>query len=166
MSAIVNATPLIALAIVNQLELLSEIFDDVIVPTTVYNEVIGRGLERAGAQHIIQANWLQIVSPKTTSTLEPLLLGLDQGEMDVLLLAQERQPDWVIIDERQARRAARALGLPLTGTLGVLLTAGLAGLRPKEELLNNLAEMIKQGIRINPQLQNWLKQELEKPGVE
>jgi predicted nucleic acid-binding protein len=46
MSVIINATPLIALAVVDQLELLPQIFGDVIVPTTVYNEVVGQGLER------------------------------------------------------------------------------------------------------------------------
>ena len=161
MSVIINATPLIALAVVEQLELLPQIFGEIIVPTTVYNEVIGQELERPGAQIIAQADWLQIVSPKTTSSVEPLLLGLDQGEMDVLLLAQERQPEWVIIDERQARRVARAMGIPVKGTIGVLLTAGLAGLRSKEEVLSYTATMVKAGLRISPQLQAWLEQELE-----
>ena len=161
MSVIINATPLIALAVVEQLELLPQIFGEIIVPTTVYNEVIGQGLERPGAQIIAQTDWLQIVSPKTTSSVEPMLLGLDQGEMDVLLLAQERQPKWVIIDERQARRVARAMGIPVKGTVGVLLTAGLAGLRSKEEVLSYTATMVKAGLRISPQLQAWLKQELE-----
>ena len=90
-----------------------------------------------------------------------MLLGLDQGEMDVLLLARERQPEWVIIDERQARRVARAMGIPVKGTVGVLLTAGLAGLRSKEEVLSYATTMVKAGLRISPQLQEWLKQELE-----
>ncbi len=82
--------------------------------------------------------------------------------MEVLLLAREQQPDWVVIDERQARRAARAMGLPVKGTVGVLLTAGLVGLRSKEELLSDLEEMVRHGIRISSQLHDWLKQELEK----
>jgi predicted nucleic acid-binding protein len=90
------------------------------------------------------------------------LLGLDPGELDVLLLAREQQPDWVIIDERQARRAARALGLPVKGTVGILLAAGLTGLRSIDELIADLAKMISHGIRISPQLQSWLKEELEK----
>jgi predicted nucleic acid-binding protein len=164
MSAIVNATPLIALALVDQLDLLPQIFGDIIVPLTVYNEVIGQGLERPGAQAISQAQWLQVMAPTAVSTVEPLLLGLDRGELDVLLLAQEQAPDWVIIDERQARRAARAMGLPVKGTVGVLLAVGLSGLRSEEELLDDLEKMIRHGIRVSPQLQSWLKQELEKAG--
>jgi hypothetical protein len=45
--------------------------------------------------------------------------------------------------------------------VGVLLTVGLAGLRSKEELLTFTAAMIKSGLRISPQLQAWLNQELE-----
>ena len=77
MSVIINATPLIALAVVDQLELLPQIFGDVLVPTTVYNEVVSQGLERPGAQIIARVDWLQSISPRTTSSVEPLLLGLD-----------------------------------------------------------------------------------------
>ena len=54
------------------------------------------------------------------------------------------------------------MGQPVKGTVGILLTAGLAGLRSKEELLDDIAEMIEQGIRISPLLQLWLKEEIEK----
>ncbi|MCB9076065.1 MAG: DNA-binding protein [Anaerolineaceae bacterium] len=81
-------------------------------------------------------------------------------------MAKERQPDWVVIDERQARRAARAMGLPVKGTVGILLAAGLAGLRSKETLLTDVKKMIDQGIRISPQLTVWLRQELEKAEIE
>lgn len=165
MRAIVNATPLIALALVDQLELLRQIFDQVIVPESVYNEVSGHGSERPGAEAIAQAIWLQIETPQTRPTIEPVLMGLDQGELDVLLLAQETQPDWVIIDERLGRRAARALGLPLKGTVGVLLTAGLAGLRAKSDLMADMSQMMAKGIRLSPHLHQWLQEELERAGV-
>ena len=58
MTVIINATPLIALAVVDQLELLPQIFGNVIIPTTVYNEVVGQGLERPGAHRITQTSWL------------------------------------------------------------------------------------------------------------
>lgn len=97
MRVIVNATPLIALAVVNRLGLLHRMFDEVIVPTSVYQEVT-QADERAGARLIAKITWLTVVSPQSQSNFEPLLLGLDAGETDVLLLAQEYQPDWVIIE--------------------------------------------------------------------
>jgi len=53
------------------------------------------------------------------------------------------------------------MGIPVKGTVGVLLTAGLAGLRSKDELLSYMGAMVKSGLRISPQLQAWLEQELE-----
>jgi hypothetical protein len=57
-------------------------------------------------------------------------VGLDQGEAEVLALADERSARLVIMDERKGRRYAKRLGLPLTGTVGVLLTAKVQGLIP------------------------------------
>jgi predicted nucleic acid-binding protein len=161
MKVVVNATPLIALSLLERLDLLREMFDEVIVPTTVYDEVTIAGASRPGAALIAQADWLQIVSPSTEPTIEPMLLGLDAGEIDVLLLAREIAPDWVVIDERQGRRVAQAMNLPVKGTLGILLAAVLAGLISKDEALDGLQRLVERGIRISPKWQDWLKDELE-----
>ena len=55
-------------------------------------------------------------------------IGLDQGEAEVLTLAEEREARLVVIDERRGRRFAQRLGIPLTGTLGILLLAKGGGL--------------------------------------
>ena len=55
-------------------------------------------------------------------------VGLDQGEAEVLTLAEEYTARLVIVDERKGRRYAQRLGIPLTGTLGVLLLAKERGL--------------------------------------
>jgi predicted nucleic acid-binding protein len=162
MKIIANATPLIALALLDKLDLLRQMFDEVIVPAAVYEEVVTQASDRPGARVIAQAGWLRVVSPQTTPTLEPMLLGLDAGEVEVLLLAREQPPDWVIIDERQGRRVARAMGLPIKGTLGILLAAVLAGLLPKQEALDATQRLLELGMRISPQWQTWLKEELEK----
>lgn len=160
MSVIVNATPLITLAIINRLTLLHQLFGEVIVPTTVYQEVVYQGGDRPGTTAIAEATWLTVVSPKRQPSLEPLLLGIDAGETEVLLLAQELQPDWVIIDERQARRIAQAMGFAVKGTLGILLAANFAGFVSKQDVLTDLQTIILGGIRISSQLQDWLEQEL------
>jgi predicted nucleic acid-binding protein len=162
MRVVVNATPLIALALLDRLELLRQMFDEILVPVTVYDEVVIQGAGRAGAAAVRDADWLQVVSPQMTPTIEPMLLGLDSGEMDVLLLAREKGPDWVLIDEKLGRRAARAMGLPVKGTLGVLLAAVLSGLLSKTEVLNDLQRLAESEIRISSRWQDWLKDELDK----
>lgn len=162
MKAIVNATPLISLAILGRLDLLHQLFDEVLVPTAVYEEVVAQGAERIGAAAVANTDWLRVVSPTVTPTLEPLLLGLDEGEMQVLLLAREEHPDWVLVDEKLGRRVARAMGLPLKGTLGILLTAVLVGQLTKAQALDALHTLLVHGIRISPRWQTWFKEELDK----
>ncbi len=75
---------------------------------------------------------------------------LDRGEAEVIALAQERRADLVVIDERLGRRHAKRLGLPVTGTLGVLLKAKRMG------FLSEVAPVIRairqQGIRLGDSL--------------
>ena len=162
MRVVVNATPLIALALLDRLELLRQMFDEILVPATVYEEVVVKGAGRPGADAVDRTDWLRVVSPRAASTIEPMLLGLDVGEMDVLLLAREQRPDWVLIDERLGRRIARAMGLPVKGTLGVLLAAVLSGLLSKTEALDGLQQLADSEIRISSRWQDWLKDELDK----
>ncbi len=53
---------------------------------------------------------------------------LHEGEVEVMLLAQQVCADVVIIDDGAPRKTAAYLGLPLTGTLGILIAAKQRGL--------------------------------------
>ncbi len=99
--------------------------------------------------------------PETTSTIEPLLLGLDAGELQVLLLARALEPDWVLIDERLGRRIAHALHVPVKGIVGVLLAAFHAALLTKTEAQEAVQHLRDQGFRISPEVITWFEQELE-----
>ncbi|MDF5719309.1 MAG: DUF3368 domain-containing protein [Rhizonema sp. PD37] len=160
MKVIVNATPLIALSLINQLELLNKLFDQVFVPLAVYQEVVIQGSGQPGSAELASIKWIQVQAPRTSSIIEPLLLGLDKGELQVLLLAQEIQADWVIIDERLGRRIARAMNLPVKGTVGIMLAAYHAGLVSKTQALEAIQQLRKQGIRISSQVITWFETEL------
>ena len=162
MRAIANATPLISLALLERLDLLRDLFDEVLIPTAVYDEVVTNAPGRPGASLIRRAAWLQITTPSAVPTIEPVLLGLDAGETQVLLLAREVNPDWVLIDERLARRVAHSMGLPVKGTLGILLTSVLAGLLSRQEALESTERLVQGGIRIGPRWQAWLRDELDR----
>jgi predicted nucleic acid-binding protein len=160
MKVITNATPLIALAAINRLDLLRRLFAEVLVPAAVYDEVVGRGAGYAGAEHVAQAAWLQIRVAPGPVTIDPLLLGLDAGELAVLLLAREERPDWVLIDERLGRRMAQALHLPVMGTLGVLLAAFRVGWLSQAEAQQAVQDLVSNGIRLSKPLLDWFEAEL------
>lgn len=163
MKVVVNATPLIALSLISRLELLRHLFTEVLVPPAVYEEVAIRGAGQPAAAALASADWVQVQSPEASPTLEPLLLGLDSGELQVLLLAREVQPDWVLIDERLGRRVAQAMGLPVKGTAGILLAAFRARLLSKTQALEAVQRLVEQGIRISPKVITWFEIELGKP---
>jgi uncharacterized protein len=155
MSAVVNATPLIALAVVDRLDLLPLVFGEVLVPTGVYAEVVISGHERPEVEAAVRERWLRVMSPALSPAVEPVLLGLDQGELQVLLLAREINADWVVIDEKLGRRVARAMRLPVKGTLGVLLAAYYAGRFPAEDCRRAVSAFTTAGIRLSPSLIEW-----------
>jgi predicted nucleic acid-binding protein len=96
-----------------------------------------------------EAPWIKI-TPLANPRQALVFVGLDQGEAEVLALANERSARLVIIDERKGRRYAKRLGLPLTGIVGVLLTAKHNGLIPALAPLIN--QLLKEGLFLAPEL--------------
>ena len=155
MKTVVNSTPLIALSITGYLFLLNRLFEQVIVPVSVYEEVALQGEERPGAEAVAQANWLVIQAPDRSLVLSAELVQLDRGEQDVILLAQEIKADWVLIDEKLARRVAIGLGLQVKGTLGVLLIAYRMGLISKEASIKAVQDLASSSVRLSSRLREW-----------
>ena len=160
MKVVVNSTPLIALSLVDKLSLLKEIFSEVIVPKSVFEEVAVLGKGRPGSEEVKAAMWLTLSEPQDRGPLPPSLLGLDAGEMDVILLAKEVGADYVIIDERLGRRVAKSLGLKVKGTLGILLAAYQSGLIAREEAEKVVEELANSFIRVSPFLVKWFRSQL------
>ena len=121
-----NTSPLIALATVSQLELLHRLFDTVIIPPAVRAEVLSEAAF-AEVQAAISQGWLSEQQPLEIGILRLLNETLDIGESEAIALAQQMTPRWIILDDLAARRTAEGLGLPVIGTLGVLLLAKDAG---------------------------------------
>jgi predicted nucleic acid-binding protein len=71
--------------------------------------------------------WVEVQGPASHPVL-PLVTDLGAGKTEVLALALEHTGALVIIDDAPARRVAEALGIKLTGTLGLLIDAKRAGL--------------------------------------
>jgi len=159
-TGVVNSTPLIALSIVGHLGLLRDLFDQVFIPASVYKEVVRRGRGRPGARDVAQADWLVVREPKETIPLPAELMGLDQGEIDVILLAKEIGADWVLIDEKLARQVARAVGLRVKGTLGVLLVTHRIGLLSRKEALEAVWELAQSSVRLSDKLVRWFEEQV------
>jgi len=137
---IVNTTPIISLSILGLLELLKNMYGEVIVPSAVHKEVLAGGKYGIGVREYIDASWIQKKEIKNRA-LRKHYFDLDDGEAEVLVLAEELEADLVIIDEYLGRKYAEILGFKLTGTLGILLKAKEQG---KIKAVKSLIEKLQQ----------------------
>ena len=142
---VVNATPLIALSLVGRLDLLHALYGRIVIPPAVRQEVLDGKARAPGVEEVGSADWI-MTRPLQCPAQARLIPDLDLGETEVLALALELNADLVIMDERLGRRHARRLGLPMTGTLGVLTKAKRKGLIPVIRPL--IAGMQTRGFRL------------------
>jgi predicted nucleic acid-binding protein len=122
-----DASPLINLARVEQLDLLAVFYGRVIIPRAVYDEVVVRGQGREGSAEVQDASWIDVDDPQDDLAVQALAAELGMGEASAIILAQERRAMLLLIDEIRGRRIAQQLGLKVCGTLGVLARAKREG---------------------------------------
>jgi uncharacterized protein len=125
-----NTSPLVALSAVGQIDLLRQIFDEVIVLPGVYRELVTNGQgwqEAAQVQGILsEATWMRVANIPPSALLHSLLQRLGAGEAEAIAFAlQEVAP--VLLDDLEARKIARGLGVEVIGSLGVLARSKKAG---------------------------------------
>ncbi|MBE9207417.1 DUF3368 domain-containing protein [Nostoc sp. LEGE 06077] len=127
-SAIVaDSSPLISLSIIEQLELLPQLYQRILLPPAVWDEVTVQGLGLPGSLAVSQLTWIEIQTPDTL-ILEPLSILVDRGEAEAIALAQSIPDSTVLLDDAQARRVAERLGIRRIGMLGILRKTKKAGL--------------------------------------
>jgi predicted nucleic acid-binding protein len=136
---VANASPIIFLARGGQLDLLLLTGDRVLAPTPVVNEIRRRGSQDVTAHALATTPWLEIVEPPPVpSIIQAWDLG--PGESAVLAWAHLHRGSEAIVDDLAARRCATTLGIPIRGTLGLVLLAKKRGIIP-------LARPVVEGLR-------------------
>ncbi len=143
-----NTTPILSLLKIGKLSILEELYDKVIIPCAVYEE-IEQGKEKPYYQDLKKLDWIDIKHIKSEKS-RLFFPDLDKGEAEVLILSVEENADLVIIDELLGRRYAKQMNINLTGTMGILLKAKLKGLIPSVKEL--LFELREKGSWLNPKL--------------
>ncbi len=148
MLVVSDTSPITNLIQIGQLDVLRQLFGQVIMPKTVYEEL-------SELPHQLVAiegkKWLTVQTVQQRNSVVTLEEDLDPGEAEAIALALEINADYLIIDELRGRYKAEALGLRIVGLLGVLIQAKQAGyVDAVAPLLIALRE--KAGFRIHPTL--------------
>lgn len=142
---VVNASPIITLTKIGQLRLLDALGGTLLLPEAVVAEVLA-GKDDDPAREVVARGWGKRCTPTSmpTSVLE---WGLGSGESAVLATCLERRPATAVIDDRAARTAARALGVPVMGALGVVLRCKRRGVLSHAGPV--IADLRKAGLHID-----------------
>jgi predicted nucleic acid-binding protein len=129
MKVIANSGPIIALAKLGLLSLLKNLYGTVVIPATVYHEVVIKGLQRGeeDAQDVnlaINLGNLIVEHIDEFSISEEInALPVHNGEKSVIELYLKTKADLALLDDRLARESAKKLGVTVKGTLGVIIDA-------------------------------------------
>jgi len=125
MVVISDTTAITNLIRLDLLFVLPELYGEILIPTAVYDELSVYGNQKA---IIDNSSWIQTIQISGSETLDKLLLSMDRGEAEAIMLAIELNPDYLIIDELLGREMAKAYNIEVIGLLGILVLSKEEGL--------------------------------------
>ncbi len=140
-----DASPLVGLSRIGGVDWLRELFGTVEVTSAVREEVEGGRVE-PGIAAALDQGWLR-TRPDEPLGDRPSHLGL--GEWSTIVAAREHTgPILVLLDDRLARREARAAGLNVAGTAAIVALARGRGLI--ESARDVFEQLLRSDFRIAP----------------
>lgn len=139
-----DSTTLIILLDLDRMELLSNLFSKIIIPSTVYREILYKN-------NPVLPDFIEVISVEPEELLDELLQLLDKGESEAIVLAKQKNLP-LIIDEKKGRKIALNLKINIIGLLGLVYLNIKNNSISVSEAKYFLNTAIKQGYRINQQL--------------
>ena len=140
---IANTTPIIALADIGQLEILHDLYEEITIPNAVFEEIVSE----PARSMVSESDWIVIENVSHPEQKMLYRSRLHAGEVEVMILAQEKNADLAIIDDKAAKKTAKFLGIKVTGTMGILLKAKQKGLI--EEVKPLIDDLINAGLFVS-----------------
>ena len=143
MTVVSNASPLINLARIGNLDLLRHLYSELVIPEAVWHQVVIEGAGQPGAAQVKASDRIKVQVAGDKRLVRVLRQELDAGEAEAIVLALEREADLLLMDERSGRETARHLGLRYAGLIGVLLEAKrrrlIPAIKPQLDILRDIA---------------------------
>ena len=132
MIVVADASPLIFMAKVRQLELVRQLLGrDIRLPRAVYTEVMAPGIDPA--ERDVLETFLASCTIEAVARPRSFASAMSAADNAALTLAIRRKADILLCDERVTRMMAETEGIRPLGTLGVLLRAKRRGLMQPTE---------------------------------
>ena len=116
-----NTTPMINFAQIGRMDVLQQLFGEIVIPPAVADELHEKRDLFPAVASVMELPFIRIVAPTDRSLVSTLTLDLHLGEAECLALAMEQTTDQLLLlDELAARRVARHRDLKFTWTIGCL----------------------------------------------
>jgi predicted nucleic acid-binding protein len=151
---VINASPLIVLFKSGQAELLPQLFNEILIPQAVWEEVTTSKNDIA-SQKLPIVSWASSIQVAIYPAIATWDLGA--GESTVLSFALENPGYRAMIDDAAARQCARALRIATLGTGGALVLAKRRGLI--ESVEDRLRWLQDEGLWLSEEVISLLKQQ-------
>lgn len=158
MIIVADTTPLISLMKIGHLDLLEQLFGEVQIPEAVFDELVYNTNFPEESKLIQESNYIIRVSVKDTSAVDLLRRssGLDAGESEAIILSDSIGASLLLMDEVKGRQVAKQMGIPLMGTIGLLLVGYNEKLLTKQQILECIEIMKTSGRHISESLYQQL----------
>ncbi|WP_262174654.1 DUF3368 domain-containing protein [Haloarcula laminariae] len=135
-----DTSPLLNLALIEQLDLLESQFSSITVPEQVWDELAaGEGVLDA-LRELRESEFLSVVEVEQSNLFTEILHELDRGETAAICYAIDHDADLILLDEKDGRQVARRHDLTMTGVIGILLRGATTGQIELEDELDSLRE--------------------------
>ena len=155
MLVISDTSPLCYLLLIEQVDLLPQMYSRVVIPQAVRDELADERSPKRVKRWIEEPPiWLKI--QPVSAQLDADLEELDLGERESILLAEQLNADLLLVDDRKARQVARSRKVRIVGVLGILEEAATMGI---VDLPKAIVRLQQTTFRVSPSLiQSLLKQ--------
>lgn len=135
MIVVSDSTPLITLMKAARLQILNELFGEIIIPEAVHKELTSNERFLEEARQINNSDFIRVISVEDRKSVSLLqrAAGLDLGESEAIIYAENNKADLLLVDEASGRRVAKSMGIEIMGSVGVLVSAFREGILSEDE---------------------------------
>jgi predicted nucleic acid-binding protein len=122
---VADTTPLLTLFKIGRIDVLNKLYNSVHIPFAVFEELTRNTEYPKEAEYFRNCPFLEVHSELSAERVSLLqrATGLDLGESEAIILADEKQPSLLLIDESKGRVVAESMKLTITGSIGILFAA-------------------------------------------
>ena len=118
MILIADSSALVAIAIVDKLDVLDKLFGSVYIPKAVFDEISKQ--DKPESKKLTDYCMSHVIDIREQVNFN-ISLGL--GESEAIVLYKEKNADFLLCDDKKAKKFAQTFGINTIGSLGILLKA-------------------------------------------